>query len=189
MGMNEQRSLMNIGRIRQAVSSIVIMSLVLFLVLICACNTVTETISCNIELESSPESIHLLYKSAYPQRKPPYQSNDPEWEPILDYACKDVTFGDYSSYWFRILNDASEVNTCILPQNMPDHINERMHLLDFSTQNLLIVNLGHSSMAKTNFIEYAIDGNIIELSFEEKGPEERTSDCVPSQYVFTVNFK
>ncbi|MFC2027221.1 hypothetical protein ACFLU3_00905 [Chloroflexota bacterium] len=151
------------------------------------CDNGPEKITCSIEFDTPPKSIEYITQSSPWQGVPP-TIYDPEWEPLFSNDCKDITFGDDSSHWYGVIREASDLDKCLSPHIMSTNIGNQLSKTDFDNQNVIIIELMHSSTITTEYTLRKIKGNTMELRFEEWGPNERTEDSVPSQYIFVVSY-
>lgn len=151
------------------------------------CDSRPEKITCSIEFDRTPKSVEYITQSS-PWRGVPPTIYDPEWEPLFSNDCKDVSFGDDLSHWYGVIREASDLEKCLSPHIMSANNGNKLRKTDFNNQNVIIIELMHSSTITTAYTLGKIKGNTIELKFEKWGSDEKTEDSVPSQCIFVVSY-
>jgi len=160
---------------RKNIGDVVVALLVIMLMSFSCSNMHTTTICGDIEFDSPLDSVRLVYSA-------------PKDEAIIIWTCLLSPFGgDDLDNRSAVVNDRLELEECILLDNIPVDMRNRLSAVDFSSQRIVLVELTLGPRDRINYKNYGLKGNSVTLCFDYAIYQGGQPDIlVQKQFIFAV---
>ncbi|MBT4512075.1 MAG: hypothetical protein HOC20_07710 [Chloroflexi bacterium] len=142
----------------------------------CSSKYTTATICDSVEFNSPLDSVSLVYAV-------------PKDEDIVVWSCLSLPFGgNHPDDRSAAVNNEAGLEDCVLLQNLPVDIRNRLLAVDFSFQRIVLVSLTHGPKERINYRDHELMGNSATLCFDHDIYHgDQPAIPVLKQFIFAVN--